>query len=739
MSPPSPRETWISPPDAAALIAADHGDPFAVLGLHEAGGRLVLRALVPGATTLWVIDRSSGVRVAELPRVHDDGLFAGPVGNGQGWFAYLLEAEDQTGRWTFEDPYRFGPLLGELDEYLVGEGMHLHLEEVLGAHLRQIDGVCGTVFAVWAPNARRVSVVGDFNAWDGRRAMMRRRGATGVWEIFVPGAVEGARYKYEIKGPKGEILPLKSDPVGFEAEFRPGTASIIGRIGDRLWRDWEWMHRRGELQSVRAPISIYEVHLGSWRRDGERWLSYRELAEKLVPYVDTMQFTHVELLPVSEHPFDGSWGYQPIGLFAPTSRFGTPSEFKEFIEAFHRAGIGVIVDWVPAHFPIDAHGLGYFDGTHLYEHADRREGFHPDWGTLIFNFGRREVGNYLIANALYWFREFHIDGLRVDAVASMLYRNYSRPPAQWIANVYGGTENLEAVEFLKRLNTLVYQEIQGVMTIAEESTSWPGVTRAADQGGLGFGYKWNMGWMNDTLEYMRRDPIYRRYDHNLMTFGLTYAFSENFILPLSHDEVVHGKGSLLGKMAGDTWQKFANLRAYLAFMWSHPGKKLLFMGGELAQAREWNYGAALDWSALDSPFNAGVQRLVSDLNQAYRGNRALHARDTEAAGFSWIEADSAEESILIFARHGTGADPPIVVVVNFTPVPRASRRIGLPAAGFWKEIINTDGADYGGSNLGNMGGVVAEPLPHRGQPWSALMTVPPLTTMILGPAGSRQS
>ena len=559
MSPPSPRETWISPPDAAALIAADHGDPFAVLGLHEAGGRLVLRALVPGATTLWVIDRSSGVRVAELPRVHDDGLFAGPVGNGQGWFAYLLEAEDQTGRWTFEDPYRFGPLLGELDEYLVGEGMHLHLEEVLGAHLRQIDGVCGTVFAVWAPNARRVSVVGDFNAWDGRRAMMRRRGATGVWEIFVPGAVEGARYKYEIKGPKGEILPLKSDPVGFEAEFRPGTASIIGRIGDRLWRDWEWMHRRGELQSVRAPISIYEVHLGSWRRDGERWLSYRELAEKLVPYVDTMQFTHVELLPVSEHPFDGSWGYQPIGLFAPTSRFGTPSEFKEFIEAFHRAGIGVIVDWVPAHFPIDAHGLGYFDGTHLYEHADRREGFHPDWGTLIFNFGRREVGNYLIANALYWFREFHIDGLRVDAVASMLYRNYSRPPAQWIANVYGGTENLEAVEFLKRLNTLVYQEIQGVMTIAEESTSWPGVTRAADQGGLGFGYKWNMGWMNDTLEYMRRDPIYRRYDHNLMTFGLTYAFSENFILPLSHDEVVHGKGSLLGKMAGDTWQKFANL------------------------------------------------------------------------------------------------------------------------------------------------------------------------------------
>jgi 1,4-alpha-glucan branching enzyme len=727
---------WIAPADAAALLAADHGDPFAVLGMHEVGGRLVLRALVPGAETLEVLDRAGGATVATLPRVHPDGLFAGPLPEGQGSaaperFVYVLKAANAGGSWIIEDPYRFGPALGELDEYLLAEGSHRRLDEALGAHPHAYDDVSGTAFAVWAPNARRVSVVGDFNAWDGRRAMMRRRGSTGIWEIFLPGAPEGTRYKYEIKTQDGSILPLKADPVGFQGELRPGTASVITRVDGWTWQDGEWMNSRRAAQFVDAPVSIYEVHLGSWRHDDGRWLSYRELADTLVPYVRDLGFTHVEMLPVSEHPFDGSWGYQPIGLFAPTSRFGSPADFKALVEAFHQAGIGVILDWVPGHFPTDAHGLGRFDGTHLYEHADPRQGFHLDWNTLIYNFGRREVANYLISNALYWCRQFHIDGLRVDAVASMLYLDYSRPAGQWVPNAQGGNENLDAIAFLRRMNETVYAEIDGVMTVAEESTSWPGVSRPTDQGGLGFGYKWNMGWMNDTLDYMKREPVHRRFHHNQMTFGLTYAFSENFILPISHDEVVHGKRSLVNKMPGDTWQKFANLRAYLGFMWSHPGKKLLFMGCEFAQWSEWDHAAALDWASLGSARHAGMQRLVRDLNRLYRETPALYRRDTDGAGFCWLEVDSADESIFAFARFGGPGDRPIVAVSNFTPVPRPARRIGLPAPGAWREVVNTDARDYDGSGMGNAGLVSAESVPWAGQSWSAQIVLPPLATVIL--------
>jgi len=735
MTKPPRRVEWIGQDAAVALLAADHGDPFGVLGLHEAGGRLVLRALVPGAETLTVLDRDGGRIVAEIPRVHPDGLFAGPLPERTRRFAYLLRAANAGGDWTFEDPYRFSPVLGEMDEYLLSEGTHLRLDERMGAHPCEHEGIPGTVFTVWAPNARRVSVVGDFNAWDGRRGTMRRRGATGVWEIFLPGVADGARYKYEIKSQDGTMLPLKADPVGFFAEMRPGTASVVCGIGGWTWNDAGWMARRRSAQFVDAPMSIYEVHLGSWRRDGDRWLTYRELADTLVPYVRDMGFTHVELLPVSEHPFDGSWGYQPIGLFAPTSRFGGPADFKALVEAFHQAGIGVILDWVPGHFPTDAHGLGQFDGTHLYEHADPRQGFHLDWNTLIYNFGRREVSNYLIANALYWCRQFHIDGLRVDAVASMLYLDYSRPEGGWVPNKYGGNENLDAIAFLKRMNQVLYGAIDGVMTVAEESTSWPGVSRPTDQGGLGFGYKWNMGWMNDTLAYMAREPVHRRFHHNQMTFALMYAYSENFVLPISHDEVVHGKRSLVNKMPGDTWQKFANLRAYLAFMWCHPGKKLLFMGCEFAQWTEWNHAVPLDWPALGSPRHAGVQRLVRDLNAAYRANPALYHRDADGGGFCWLEVNAADESLLAFARFGADGEPAVAALCNFTPVPRTARRIGLPAPGRWEEIVNTDAAEYGGSGLGNGGAVIAEPVPCAGQSWSAVCVLPPLATVILRHAG----
>ena len=535
------------------------------------------------------------------------------------------------GTWEEDDPFRFGPVLGEMDEHLLGEGSHLELWKVLGAHPVTRDGVAGVHFAVWAPDARRVSVVGDFNHWDGRRHPMRRRGSTGVWEIFLPGVAEGARYKFELLGVDGALLPQKADPVGFGAEHPPATASIVRDLGGKVWRDGDWLDKRGEAGRRDRPIAIYEVHLGSWKRadEGSRPLSYRELAEDLVPYVRDMGFTHIEMMPISEHPFDGSWGYQPIGLFAPTSRHGTLGELRDFVEACHAADLGLILDWVPGHFPTDGHGLAGFDGTALYEYADPREGFHRDWNTLIFNYARHEVRSYLIANALYWLKEHHLDGLRVDAVASMLYRDYSRPEGEWVPNVEGGRENLEAIAFLERLNEVVYGHCKGVATFAEESTAFPGVSRPTDAGGLGFGYKWNMGWMNDTLDYMRRDPVHRKHHHRQMTFGIHYAFSENFVLPLSHDEVVHGKGSLLAKMPGDEDQRFANLRAYLAFMWCHPGKKLLFMGQDFAQAREWNHDAGLDWRLLAEPRHAGVQRLVRDLNRLYRTTPALHELDCE--------------------------------------------------------------------------------------------------------------
>ncbi len=719
----------------AAVVGADHADPFAVLGMHAVAGQLCVRAFVPGAETLAVIDPGSGETIADLARVHPDGLFAGDCGPRRDPFPYLLYATRSGGAWTFDDPYRFGPVLGEVDEYLLGEGSHHRAYERLGAHVIEHQGVAGTSFAVWAPGARRVSVVGDFNDWDGRQHAMRQRGHTGVWEIFAPGVGDGVPYKYEIKSEDGAILPLKADPFGFGAEVPPKTASVVRDIRRFAWSDDAWMSRRALANERAAPISIYEVHAGSWRRtDDDKPLTYEALAEELVPYVKDMGFTHIELLPISEHPFDGSWGYQPIGLFAPTSRYGSPSDFKTFVEACHRAGLGLILDWVPAHFPSDAHGLARFDGTHLYEHADARQGYHPDWHTLIFNYGRTEVAQYLLNNAIFWLDRYHIDGLRVDAVASMLYLDYSRKAGEWVPNKFGGNENLAAIAFLKRTNEVVYAEHPGIVTIAEESTAWPGVSQPTDAGGLGFGYKWNLGWMHDTLEYMGREPVHRKHHHHQMTFGIHYGFSENFILPLSHDEVVHGKGSLLSRMPGDTWQQFANLRALYTFMWTHPGKKLLFMGGEFAQGREWNYNASLDWHLLDIDYHRGVQALVCDLNTLYRQLPALHRLDCEAAGFAWLEANAASESVLAFVRNGGSEDAPAVVVCNFTPVPRERYRVGLPCAGAWTEKLNSDANTYRGSGLGNLGQLTAEDMPWHNQPYSAQVVLPPLAGIVLLPA-----
>ena len=714
-----------------ALIEARHADPFAVLGPHEVAGGIVLRALVPGADRLEVIEEATGEVVGELKRRHDAGLFEGTMKNRPAWFGYRLRAHNDGGSWELEDPYRYPPVLGELDDYLIHEGTHRRLWERLGAHTIEHAGHSGVHFAVWAPNAARVSVVGDFNGWDGRRNPMRRRGGVGVWEIFIPGLGEGSVYKYEIRAADGSLLPLKSDPVGTGAELRPQNASVVRRIDDFSWDDGAWLARRGAAQSVEAPVSILEVHLGSWARgEGNRFLTYGELAEKLVPYAVDMGFTHLELLPVNEHPFDGSWGYQPIGLFAPTSRHGSPREFAAFVDACHRAGLGVLLDWVPGHFPTDAHGLGRFDGTALYEHADPRQGFHQDWSTFIYNFGRTEVANFLHANALFWLDRYHVDGLRVDAVASMLYLDYSRKADEWVPNRFGGRENLEAVDFLRRMNELAYGEQAGTMTVAEESTAWPAVSRPTWAGGLGFGYKWNMGWMHDTLEYMGKDPAYRRWHHHQMTFGLLYAFSENFVLPLSHDEVVHGKGSILARMPGDAWQQFANLRAYYGFMWGHPGKKLLFMGQEFAQGAEWNYQQSLDWHLLGVGWHLGVQALVRDLNRVYRATPALHAKDCSGDGFAWVEANDSENSVFSWLRFGRPGDPAVLVVANFTPIPRTGYRIGLPNPGTWREIVNTDAAAYGGSGMGNLGAVVAEAVPWHGRPYSAVMTLPPLATLM---------
>ncbi|MGH8284060.1 MAG: 1,4-alpha-glucan branching protein GlgB [Gammaproteobacteria bacterium] len=713
---------------AAALAAGDCPDPFAVLGPHAAGDAIEVRAFQPRARAVTLVDRDGRALVPAVER--HPGFFCAVLPRNRK--NYCLRVAWTGSESIFDDAYRFGFVLGDLDVHLLAEGTHHEAWRVLGAHPRTMDGVAGTAFAVWAPNARRVSVVGEFNAWDGRRLPMRLRHTCGVWELFVPQVHQGAHYKYEIRGPHGELLPLKADPVALAAEHPPHTASRVFDLGRLKITDEKWLAQRSKSATYNVPVSIYEVHLGSWRRvpeQGNRRLTYDELGEQLVGYAEQMGFTHIELLPITEHPFDGSWGYQPLGLYAPTSRFGPPEAFARFVERAHAAGIGVIADWVPAHFPNDAHGLGWFDATHLYEHADPRQGFHPDWNTLIYNFGRREVANFLIGNALFWLKQYHLDALRVDAVASMLYLDYSRKPGEWLPNRYGGRENLEAVGFLKHMNELVFSEAPGATTIAEESTAWPGVSRPIYAGGLGFGYKWNMGWMHDTLAYMRENPVHRRWHHDKMTFGLLYAFSENFILPLSHDEVVHGKGSLLGKMPGDDWQKFANLRAYYGFMFGHPGKKLLFMGGEFAQGREWNHDESLDWHLLDYAPHRGMQNLVRDLNRRYRELPALHQRDCEAVGFEWVVADDADQSVFAFLRHGEAGDAPVLVVSNFTPVPRHAYRIGVPRAGRWRESMNTDAAVYGGSNLGNAGGVETSPITAHGHGQSVSLTLPPLATV----------
>ncbi len=719
-----------------AIVQARHGDPFSVLGMHVTDGHLVVRTFQPQASAVEVVERKSGKAVAALDRVHPDGLYEAQLARRKKPFPYRLRLQAGGGASVIEDAYGFPPVLGEMDVHLLAEGSHHNAYEKLGAHPRVIDGVAGTAFAVWAPSAKRVSVVGDFNEWDGRRHPMRLRHACGVWEIFLPEIEPGARYKFEIVGPDGALMPLKADPYAFYAEQPPRTASVVHGLPERGWGDGDWMDRRAAAQSRDAPISVYEVHLGSWRRvgsEGLRYLTYQELADQLVPYVKDLGFTHVELLPVSEFPFDGSWGYQPVGLYAPTSRFGDPGDFQAFVERCHAEGIGVLLDWVPGHFPTDPHGLGYFDGSHLYEHADPRQGFHMDWNTLIYNYGRQEVSNFLVNNALYWMDRYHLDGIRVDAVASMLYLDYSRKPGQWVPNRYGGRENLEAIEFLKRMNTEVYGGYPGAMTVAEESTAWPGVSRPVDAGGLGFGFKWNMGWMNDTLRYISKEPVHRRFHHHDLTFGLLYGFSENFVLPISHDEVVHGKGSMIAKMPGDDWQKFANLRAYYAFMWTHPGKKLLFMGCEFAQWREWDHNSGLDWHLLNDPRHAGVQALIRDLNRVYRETPALHRLDCDAAGFEWIDSQDDANSVLSYLRKSGGDDAPVAIVCNFTPVPRHNYRIGVPEGGDWVELINTDAADYGGSGTGNLGTVTADQTGWHGRPYSLDLSLPPLGALILQP------
>ncbi|GAN77546.1 1,4-alpha-glucan branching protein GlgB [Acidisphaera rubrifaciens] len=711
-----------------AIVDGRHGDPFAVLGPHPVTGGVAVRCFAPEATSVSVIDAATGAVRARLKQVHPAGFFAGLL---EGDAPYRLRLTVGEIVRETEDPYAFPPVLGDLDVHLLAEGRHHDLGRTLGAHTMTIGGVPGVRFAVWAPNARRVSVVGPFNRWDGRRHPMRLRFGAGVWEIFIPRLPVGTLYKYEIVAPDGGLLPLKADPVAWAAEAPPATASVVADTTPWRWRDEAWMADRAARSAPDAPISVYEVHAQSWLHPDGAAPDWDVLIDRLVPYAAQMGFTHIELLPIMEHPFGGSWGYQPLGQFAPTARLGKPEQFARFVDACHQAGVGVILDWVPAHFPTDAHGLAHFDGTALYEHADPREGFHYDWNTLIYNLGRNEVRGFLIGSALHWLEHYHVDALRVDAVASMLYRDYSRKAGEWIPNKYGGRENLESVAFLQDLSDVVNARCPGAMLIAEESTAWPGVTRSPRDGGLGFHYKWNMGWMHDTLHYMQEEPINRRWHHDSITFGLVYAFSERFMLPLSHDEVVYGKGSLIGKMPGDAWQRFANLRAYFGFMWTHPGKKLLFMGGEIAQTREWDHDGQIDWHLLDDPAHAGVQRLVRDLNHVYRQTPALHTRDADDAAFRWVVLDDREQSVFAYLRDGRAGEAPVLVVFNATPVPRPGYRVGVPAAGVWHEILNTDAAIYGGSNLGNAGAVTAEDAPLHGLPASVSLLLPPLATVIL--------
>ena len=721
----------VPPEELAAFLEARHADPFHTLGMRRSGEFLAVRAFRPDLAAVKVVDLGNRSRVFEAEKIHSEGFFEAVLPKGTSEFAYTLLLTSHKGdEWEERDPYSFGRILGDTDVYLHAEGNHWDLYNKFGAHLTEIDGARGTVFCVWAPNAQRVSVVGDFNHWDGRMHVMRKLLGSGIWEIFIPGIEEGTHYKFEIKGFHGDVF-LKSDPFAFFGQHGLQTASIVYDLSRFEWSDEGWMKYRSEQTWHKKPVSIYEVHLGSWQRnvdEGNRPFSYVELSQRLIPYCLEMGFTHIELMPVAEHPYDGSWGYQVAGYYAPTSRFGNPDEFRHFVDNCHKAGIGVILDWVPAHFPKDAHGLAQFDGTHLYEHADPRQGEHRDWGTYIFNYGRNEVRNFLIANALFWFDQYHIDGLRVDAVASMLYLDYSREGGQWVPNCFGGRENLDAIYFLKRFNEVSYERFPGIITIAEESTAWPGVSRPTYLGGLGFGFKWNMGWMHDFLNYMSLDPIYRRYHQGSITFSLLYAFHEHFILVLSHDEVVHGKGSLLGKMPGDMWQKFANLRMFYGLMWAHPGKKLLFQGGEFGQWDEWRYNQSLDWHLTQFPLHAGLSRLVQHLNHLYKTHPAFYELDDTHEGFEWIDFHDSDNSVVAFMRKSSDGQA-IVFAMNGTPVVRGGYRIGVPRPGFYKEILNTDAEVYGGGNVGNYGGVPSELIPWQGREHSIQIELPPLAVV----------
>jgi len=731
--------------DLAAATAVAGGycsTPFDFLGMHTAlnGAEpaLVIRTFQPQAEAVSV-DRAGTLFAME--RIHPDGVFEAVFPGESDFFRYRLSVtlsptpEFPEGlSYEIEDPYRYPPVLTDFDLHLFNEGTHTHLYQKMGAHLMCHDGANGVCFAVWAPNAERVSVIGDFNQWDGRRHPMRPRGASGIWELFVPGLREGDLYKFEIKTGYLGYIATKSDPYAFYSELRPRTASAVWDLGRYQWSDQVWMAERKQRQRLTAPIAVYEVHAGSWRREndpklGQRWLTYRELAAELVPYVKGMGYTHIQLLPITEYPFDGSWGYQGIGYFAPTARYGTPDDFRYFVDQAHQAGIGVIVDWVPGHFPKDGHGLSFFDGTHLYEHADLRQGEHQDWGSLIYNYGRHEVRAFLLSSALFWLDQYHIDGLRVDAVASMLYLDYSRQPGEWIPNEFGGRENLEAVAFLKRFNEVVHQEHPDTLTFAEESTAWGMVSRPTYVGGLGFDLKWNMGWMHDMLEYMSKDPVHRRYHHNNLTFSLLYAFSENFILPLSHDEVVHGKGALLSKMSGDYWQQFANMRALYGYMYAHPGKKLLFMGGEIGQWNQWDYESQVDWVLLYFDSHKQVREYVRALNRLYVSQPALHQVDFSWEGFEWIDFHDVDDSIVSFLRRASDPSDFVVVAANFTPVPRHGYRIGVPEPGSYRELLNSDSSCYGGSGIGNTDGLPSEPTPWQGRPHSIVITVPPLAVV----------
>jgi 1,4-alpha-glucan branching enzyme len=720
------------PPDEVdRFVAGEHSDPFRLLGPHRVGDGLEIRVFRPDARRIDIVLDQHPEEPIAAQKIQQDGFFCATVRNATRDLPYHIRVTAWDGsHYLTRDPYQYGPIMGEVDLHLFAEGQHWNIYDKFGAHLRTIGDATGVYFAVWAPNAQRVSVVGDFNGWDGRVNPMRKLIGSGVWELFLPGIKQGAHYKFEIRAQTGALL-LKSDPFAFFNQHGKSTASLVYDLERYHWTDGGWMESRRTRNWPGSPISIYEVHLGSWRRkaeEGNRHLSYLELTETLLPYVLEMGYTHIELLPVAEHPFEGSWGYQVTNYYAPTSRFGTPDEFRHFIDKCHQVGIGVILDWVPAHFPKDAHALAEFDGTHLYEHMDPRQGEQQDWGTLIFNFGRNEVRNFLIGNALFWLDKYHIDGLRVDAVASMLYLDYSRQPGQWIPNVFGGRENLDAIYFLKRFNEVCYEHFPGIMTIAEESTAWPGVSRPTYLGGLGFGFKWNMGWMHDFLQYMSLDPIFRRFHHGNITFSLLYAFQENFVLVLSHDEVVYGKRSLLSKMPGDEWQKFANLRMFLAWMYGHPGKKLLFMGSEFGQLNEWNHDTSLDWQLVSLPPHDGLRRLVQHLNYIYKSEPALWQLDDSYEGFDWIDLHDADNSVVSFLRKSREGDV-VAFVVNATPMVRYDYRLGVPESGFYREFINTDAETYGGSNVGNFGGIQTQDIPWMGREHSILIHLPPLATL----------